>query len=63
MWLQQDPEEISMRITLRPRTASPIDSDLETWARNFILSPAANEQERRERRIVAELLADVEASR
>lgn len=45
---------------LRPSTEPPLDSDLEDWARRFILSPATSE---RERQIVAQLLADVEASR
>lgn len=45
---------------LRPSAEPPLDSDLEDWARQLILDPAADE---RERRIVAQLLADVEAQR
>jgi hypothetical protein len=48
---------------LRPTTGSPAETDLETWARNFALSPAATDDERRERRIVLEILAELEASR
>ena len=48
---------------IRPSAEPPVDGDLETWARNFILSPATTDQERAERRIVAQLLADVEAAR
>lgn len=54
-----------MKNTLIPRPAAepPVDVDLETWARTFALSPAVTEQDRRERRIVLEILAEVEASR
>lgn len=41
----------------------PGSTDLESWARGFILSPARTARDRRDRRIVAQLLADLEASR
>jgi hypothetical protein len=47
----------------RPAEEPPVDGDLETWARLFILSPAITDLERRDRFVVAQLLADVEASR
>jgi len=50
-------------LTARPCTAPPVDSDVETWSRAFILSPAQTDRDVRDRWIVAQLLADVEASR
>lgn len=47
----------------RPPAEPPLNSDLETWARGFILSPATTPQERHERFVVAQVLADVEAGR
>lgn len=49
-----------LTVDVRPRTEPPLDSDLEDWARRFVLDPATDD---RERRIVAQLLADVEAAR
>lgn len=45
-----------------PSTEPPVD-DLEAWARRFILTPAATSRERHERFVVAQLLADLEATR
>lgn len=48
-----------------PRSGAepPLDSDLEAWARTFVLSPAITPRERHERFLVAQLLADLEAQR
>lgn len=45
----------------KPRTSVP--DELSQWARGYVLSPALTDQDRRERRIVATLLAELEASR
>jgi hypothetical protein len=50
-------------VQVRPSTPPPLDAGLETWARAVILSPAGFGATPAEGRIVAELLADVEAGR
>ncbi|WP_433368300.1 hypothetical protein ACQPZX_41295 [Actinoplanes sp. CA-142083] len=47
----------------RPDAEPPLDRELEDWARAFVLSPAVTPQERHERFVVAQLLANVEALR
>ena len=41
----------------------PLDEPVVSWARRFILTTAGTDRERRERFIVAQLLADLEAAR
>ncbi len=52
-----------MRTTLRAACARRKPDELVLWARDFVLSPARTDRDRRERVIVAQLLADVEAGR